>query len=207
MARVRETAAQKEARVIEAAARVFRRLGFARTSMEAIASEAGMSRPALYLVFPGKDEIFAATVEHLGQALLEELRDGAAGLSSPGERLAAICRRWVVEGFERAAEHPEQRDLTDPGREPVKQVYLRLESLVEGEIAALGTSRPSAAAVARMLVASMRGLKDAAGSVEEARALIDLQIALVLAGLRAEQGQRDEKAAAEALGTPPPPRA
>lgn len=183
MVRVRETAAQKRARVLKAAERVFRRHGFARASMEAIATEAGMSRPALYLVFPGKDEVFAATVEQMGDRLLRQLQDGARTLPTPGERVAFVCREWVVGGYLRANAHPEASDLTDPRREPVRQVYVRLEALLAEEIAALGVAAPSPQAVARMLVASMRGLKDAARSADEARALVDVQIELVLAGL------------------------
>ena len=48
----------KRNRAIEAAADRFQRHGFARTTMGDIAQASEMSRPALYLIFPGKEEVF-----------------------------------------------------------------------------------------------------------------------------------------------------
>lgn len=45
--------------VIEAAGRVFARSGFARTTMAAIADEAGVARASVYLYFTSKDDVFA----------------------------------------------------------------------------------------------------------------------------------------------------
>ena len=50
---------------------MFFRYGYARTTMADLASAAGLSRPALYLVFPGKAEVFQAVVEWLSEHLLK----------------------------------------------------------------------------------------------------------------------------------------
>jgi len=52
----------KEAAILRAAFDCFARYGLRRTSMADIAQGAGMSRPALYLHYAGKDDIFNALV-------------------------------------------------------------------------------------------------------------------------------------------------
>jgi AcrR family transcriptional regulator len=52
----------KEAAILRAAFDCFARYGVRRTSMADIAAGAGMSRPALYLHYAGKDDIFNALV-------------------------------------------------------------------------------------------------------------------------------------------------
>ena len=64
----------KERRILEAAYGVFFRYGYARTTMGDLASAAGLSRPALYLVYPGKAEVFAAVVEWFIASTLAAMR-------------------------------------------------------------------------------------------------------------------------------------
>jgi AcrR family transcriptional regulator len=52
----------KEAAILRSAFECFARYGLRRTSMEDIAKGAGMSRPALYLHYAGKEDIFNALV-------------------------------------------------------------------------------------------------------------------------------------------------
>ena len=54
----------KEAAILRAAFECFARYGLRRTSMADIAEGAGMSRPALYLHYAGKDDIFNALVRN-----------------------------------------------------------------------------------------------------------------------------------------------
>src|SRR3546814_1937855 len=61
-------------RAVIAAADQFIRYGFARTTMGDIARAADMSRPALYLLFPGKEELFEAAVTHLNRIRMAEIR-------------------------------------------------------------------------------------------------------------------------------------
>ena len=51
-------ASDKKSRILAAARDVFIRYGYKRVTMGDIAKAAGMSRPALYLVFQCKPEIF-----------------------------------------------------------------------------------------------------------------------------------------------------
>ena len=58
----------KRARILERAMKVFLAYGFARTTMDDIARAAEVSRPALYLLFRNKTDIYRA----IGAGLLEQ---------------------------------------------------------------------------------------------------------------------------------------
>ena len=84
-------------RVIKAGARVFLRFGFARATMGDIAEAAGMSRPALYLLFRDKEDVFEAVVAHWIEDSLARIGAGLAERDDArGE--AAVRLRDVVCG-------------------------------------------------------------------------------------------------------------
>lgn len=108
-ATMRLTRAERQARtraaLIEAAGRVFIERGFAGSSVEAIAAEAGFTRGAFYSNFRSKEELFAELLQVRVYSLYADLaRQNAdrATRTSPretGERLAAIQAnpdgRWI----------------------------------------------------------------------------------------------------------------
>jgi AcrR family transcriptional regulator len=57
------TADPKRDAVLTSAVEVFGRYGFQKTSMEAVAKAAGISRPGLYLLFPNKEQLYRATMQ------------------------------------------------------------------------------------------------------------------------------------------------
>lgn len=61
--RARAQGKEARARLVEAAAKVFARRGFAGSSMDEIAEEAGFSKGALYWHFAGKEDLFFALLE------------------------------------------------------------------------------------------------------------------------------------------------
>jgi AcrR family transcriptional regulator len=62
----------RRARVIEGAMKVFLAYGFARTTMDDIAKAAEMSRPALYLLFKNKTDIFRAIAAMVARRAIDE---------------------------------------------------------------------------------------------------------------------------------------
>ena len=58
--------------ILDAAAALFRRYGYRRTSMEDIAKELGVSRPSLYSYFKNKDEVFRSLSMRLHENALSE---------------------------------------------------------------------------------------------------------------------------------------
>ncbi|MGW6139479.1 TetR/AcrR family transcriptional regulator [Streptomyces sp. NPDC055144] len=75
---------QRREQVLAAALTVFATFGYRKTSMDAVAQAADISRPGLYFLFSSKEELFRATMR---QALDEALRDVRAALASPGVEL------------------------------------------------------------------------------------------------------------------------
>jgi AcrR family transcriptional regulator len=167
----------KRQRVIEAGGRVFLRFGFARATMGDIAQAAGISRPALYLIYCSKEEVFEAVVSQWMEDSLERIAAGIAPLATVGEKLRFACEIWCVEGLERALANPEVRDMS--GLPAVRKSYSRFEACLtdilrpETERSDLGAT---AADLARVIVSAMQGFKQAAQSAEEMRHLISVQV-------------------------------
>jgi AcrR family transcriptional regulator len=51
-------------KIVEAAYSLFLQKGYHRTTMEEIASHLGVTKPAIYQYFPGKEDLYAAVAEH-----------------------------------------------------------------------------------------------------------------------------------------------
>ncbi len=64
---------QRELRLLDAAARLFARFGFDKTSIDEIASAAGVSKGAVYLHWPSKFNLFEAVLLREAIGLLDEI--------------------------------------------------------------------------------------------------------------------------------------
>lgn len=73
----------KRGLILEAALSVFVTYGFRKTSMDDIARQAGVSRPALYQIFKNKTDIFRA----LSQEMMDRAADAASDAFKTGEKL------------------------------------------------------------------------------------------------------------------------
>ena len=175
------SAPSKEDRALAAAEDAFIRHGYARTTMGDIANKAGMSRPALYLLFSDKDAVFSRVIARLDDRKHAEIEAALAGLQGLEAKLSRACLDWGLHGFELAAVHPDAADLFDLRFLAVRQVYARFERLVAGLIAqAPATSDLGATAddVARALVYGMRGLRAGAVDIEGMRRLVTVQVSV-----------------------------
>jgi AcrR family transcriptional regulator len=176
----------KRQRAIEAGARVFLRFGFARATMGDIAQAAGMSRPALYLIFCSKEEVFEAVVDQWIEDSLARITAGLAARTTLGEKLRFACDIWCVEGLERALANPDVRDMT---RLPaVRKSYTRFEACLTDilrEAAKRSGLDVTAGDLARVIVSAMQGFKQTAQSAEEMRHLIAVQVLAIERALAA----------------------
>lgn len=59
-------------KIVEAAYFLFLKKGYHGTTMEEIANQLGVTKPAIYQYFPGKEDLYAAVAEH-GRQELEEI--------------------------------------------------------------------------------------------------------------------------------------
>lgn len=89
--RRREGSEQRRARILEAARECFGRLGFGGATVEAIASEAGVSNGLLYQFFRNKEELFQVVVEDVIREWSRAIAAGNEG-DSASERLERMFR-------------------------------------------------------------------------------------------------------------------
>lgn len=68
----------KQRAVLTAALGLFGRYGFRKTSMEEVARAAGISRPALYLRFPNKEQLYRETMQGVMEAAQQSMEEGLA---------------------------------------------------------------------------------------------------------------------------------
>ena len=80
--------------ILVAAKRVFARKGCAQATMQDVAGEAGLSVGAIYLYFPGKDELMRAVFEQIGESTRGLFNRAAevGGAETPAEMLRATGR-------------------------------------------------------------------------------------------------------------------
>lgn len=85
-------------RLVEAAGRVFCRVGFEAAPIDVIAEEAGYSRGAFYSNFESKDELFVELLGHHLDAEVDTLSRALDRVATAGDLAPAIERRYRVLG-------------------------------------------------------------------------------------------------------------
>jgi AcrR family transcriptional regulator len=171
---------EKTERVMAAARQVFLRYGFTRTTMGDIAEAAKMSRPALYLVFPSKEDIFAAVIGRSFAEMLAAIREGINRFESAPEKLTFAFEVWCVRPFELVRVSPEAKDLIDNGYEFAREIMANASTEFEaiiGEILkpiaqARRNLKLSATHIAKISIASLLGFKQSADDAAQLRELI-----------------------------------
>ncbi|MCP3369079.1 TetR/AcrR family transcriptional regulator [Bradyrhizobium cajani] len=175
--------AAKEELAVEAATEVFSRYGYARTTMGDIAAQAGISRPALYLLFPDKDAVFAAAIRRMDEQKHREIQAAVARLDGLHAKLLHACKSWGSHGFDLIEAHPDSADLFDLRFPAVRKVYDNFQAVVADLIreqvrSASITDEPEV--LARCLVFGMRGLRETARNGKDMRRLIAVQVTMLI---------------------------
>ncbi len=76
--------------VLEAARRIFARLGYAAANVEEIAKEAGMAKGTVYLYFKSKEEVFIAVLASDIESLTNQTIEGMSAAKTFEERLTVF---------------------------------------------------------------------------------------------------------------------
>jgi TetR/AcrR family transcriptional regulator, transcriptional repressor of aconitase len=96
-----ENQALTRARLLSVAKQHFARDGYAASSLDRIAEEAGFSKGAVYSNFAGKNELFLGVLEEHGRVSLDEILaevQGAASVDKAIDRIAAWATRSSRQG-------------------------------------------------------------------------------------------------------------
>ncbi len=88
--------------IVAAAVPIFLRFGYKKTSMDAVAAAANLSRQAVYLHFPGKEALFAAVVDNLCESTrqIAHVALWRDGLSLAEQLLAAFDETMPSESMQ-----------------------------------------------------------------------------------------------------------
>lgn len=135
--------------------------GFARVSMDAIATKAGVAKRTLYYHFDSKDALVAAVLMQQHHHALARIRSWAKGSArTPAEYLDDVFHqverwasepKWLGSGFTRLT--AELADLPGhPARGAARQHKLEVEKWLAGELTDLGARRPEELARQVMLL-------------------------------------------------------
>lgn len=99
--------ASRTAQILEAAARLFARHGYADTDTQLLADELGVGKGTLYRYFPSKRELFLAAVDRAMRQLRETVDSAVDSADDPLDQIAAGVRAFL--SF--CADHPEFVEL------------------------------------------------------------------------------------------------
>jgi len=82
--------------ILQAACRIFARLGYSATNVEDIAKEAGMAKGTVYLYFKSKEEIFAAVLARDVESLTDRTIEGMSAVETFADRLTVFLNLRVA---------------------------------------------------------------------------------------------------------------
>jgi len=128
----------RRTRILERAKQVFLAYGFQRTTMDDIARAAEVSRPALYLLFRNKTDIYRALASGFLDDLLAQARDGLKKDAPLADRLfsvvgGALEKTLEIEASPHGAEILDMR--TSLAADIVEDCRAKFHELVCGAIA------------------------------------------------------------------------
>jgi len=188
---------QKREAVLEAAADVFAQYGFRRTSMNDIAQAAGISRPALYLMFENKEDLFRGTVLFRQSQGIDKAIFTLARAGSIAERFNAAILAFEKVFYEPVAQSPHGAELMDAsisiaadlmkkGQDRLEKSLARAleEAISSKEVEFTGMSM-TPLAFTRLLVSSVSGLKKHATSAKGLRRQISEVTGVFFKGIQA----------------------
>jgi AcrR family transcriptional regulator len=163
-----EQKALRPIQILDAAFEEFVARGFSATRLEDIADRVGVTKGTIYVYFPTKEDLFAATIRHISVPLETLLRDSGELQGSHAERLRSLLLltydgvaqdrrtrellRFVI------AEGMRFRALIDAHfAEVIEPLLIRTQLILDEGIAA-GEFRQSPAANAEIIVAPILSL-------------------------------------------------
>jgi TetR/AcrR family transcriptional regulator len=176
--------------ILAAAYRSFTRHGVRRTTMEDIAREAGMSRPAVYQHVSGKQDAFRRLAQRLYDGALADARTAAATGGPLERRLYRVLETKLELTLRLVRDSPHAAELLDEGtRLTGDLVAAYTAELVEVVAAVLRDPLgPDAHDVAEVAVALVRGLEADLTDPELPRRRLRLGVRLLTSGPTIQHG-------------------
>lgn len=166
----------KSERILDAALPVFCQYGYRKTSMQDIASAAGMSRAALYLLFSNKEDIFRAGSIRAHQQSMAAVDAALVAPAGTFERIHAALQAFSSGLMAEIAASPHGSELFDASIELVGDVVKQAREDLTARLAdtlrdaesrgeiSLPLADTTPEHVATLLLATLDGMKHVSGS-------------------------------------------
>jgi AcrR family transcriptional regulator len=131
----------RKATIVQAAAELFAARGFAAVGIDDIGAQVGVTGPAIYRHYRGKDAVLAAVLERTA-TLLADAVDAAASApgASPVERLVSSCVGQVLDQPALAAAY--LRERAGLSRDQARPLVAAERRIREAWLAAMRSERP-----------------------------------------------------------------
>jgi AcrR family transcriptional regulator len=191
--------------ILDAAGVLLGRFGYHKTTMDDLATQAGIARRTLYLHFRCKDDIFLARIDRVVERLLAEERRVAEGAGDARERLARLLTLRVTYRLDVVKDYTKSLDeifasLRSPYLER-RASWFAAEAAVLARVLEEGRSQQlfafeDAGLTAQALIAATNSLipyslsTKEMGSRREIERTLATIVGLALAGLRAEPAKK-----------------
>jgi AcrR family transcriptional regulator len=185
----------KSERVLAASLSCFKQYGFKRTSMEDLAKAADMSRPALYLLFKNKTDIFRSLSEAFHTKILLSAEQALAENTSIQTRIstAVVARMAPLYALAHESTHgPELFDVNQSTAGDINakadDTFLQLitdalqSGISEGKITG-GPDNLAARELAQLILANAIGLKTFTFSAKDYETLLAKSIGTFFQGM------------------------
>lgn len=184
----------RQAAILAAAVKVFFQFGYRKTSMDDVASEAGVSRQTLYLQFRHKDQLFRAALEYLTEQMLVAIRHLADNQSGTVEQtLMAVFEVLCGEALA-VSSQVNIAELLAVARSTEENIVSRFETEVLSVIAEILTRTDAAVhwgqhgigaqALAMHLLDTSAGIKSSTRSLSDYKQRMALAIKVIVVGAK-----------------------
>jgi len=186
----------KKIRALKGAMHAFFSYGYQRTSMDDIAKAAGMSRPALYLLFKNKADIFQAGAERVFERSAMRLEEVLNGPGAFPDRLFQSVDQGMITLMAKMNASPHGAELVDLKNEMAggllqswhgKSVAL-FQKAIEVETRASGVDLAARGltshVLAELLVDGLEGVKHRVADVETQRTALRQLIRVIELALK-----------------------
>ena len=162
--------------------------GYGRVTMHDLARAARMSRPALYLVFAKKEEVFCGVVRQVAHDTAGDVKLGLGSARSLLDKLKFVCEIWMVRPFDWISRSGEAKEIFESSYEFARDAAAEGRSLFESDLISVIAQFPKGALpegvsnrqAAHLLAGAIGGVKKSCGSATELRNQIDHLITMMI---------------------------
>jgi AcrR family transcriptional regulator len=164
--------AARRRQIVEAGLRCLLTFGYAKTSLDDIAKEAGISRPLIYLKFKNKQELFLGIYDSVMSGLPEVADAAMAAAQTEREKLMAACEALVLTPWDKLTGFPRSAEFFKVFEELVPDDVERYNRLIQKYAREVLGDKEAA----EVFALALKGLQDDVPSTKTLRRRLDVLV-------------------------------